>query len=297
VAGSFLIEKDRLHSQRDALLCLVAGAGVGVVIAGYNYKVYGAVTEPFTPNRGYFSIAFWLPHVLFYASALMIIWPAMLLAPLFDRSRLRWLVRGLVVVFLGPLLFYYFHDTTEHWLETLVVGQRLLQVALPLWVVSYACVVDEWVAVPLRRAFGDQAWSVLATVSCAGLLAANAVAFARHQTHLHALQMARDAIAAHVPSGALIIYQGAVSKLVGAPLETPAYHLRALEYQQQPAEDPAVLFGDLEHAPRPWFFALLRRGESDALSEYARSLITHFGLEAVPLGTPLAALYVARAKP
>jgi len=34
----------------------------------------------------------------------------MLFAPVLDRSRLRWLVRGVIVLFLGPLLFYYFHD-------------------------------------------------------------------------------------------------------------------------------------------------------------------------------------------
>lgn len=297
VAGSFLISTNRPRPWRDAALCLLAGASIGMLIIGYNYAIYGQLTEPFTRDRGYFSVAFLLPHTAFYASALLIIWPGMLLAPILDRSPLRWLLRGMIAIYLGPLLFYYFHDKAQGRLETLVVGQRLLQVALPLWVVSYAGVLDDWLAAPLRHSLGDQAWRVTAMVVCVGLLAGNGLAFARHQTHLAALRQARDAFVAHIPADALIVYQGAVPKLVGTPLGIPVYRLRALEYQGQPAEDPAALAGSLDRERRPWFLAILRRAPAEQPTSYALSLIERYGLEPITLNAPLAALYVAKARP
>jgi hypothetical protein len=297
VAGSFLVPPCRPRARADLVLCLLAGAAVGALIAGYNRATYGSIMEPFTRDRGYFSAAFLIPHARFYTAALLIFWPAMLLAPFFDRSPLRWLVRGMIVVFLGPLLVYYFHDITARWLETLIVGQRLLQVALPLWVVSYAGVLDDWLARPIRRGLGELGWKVLATAVCVGLLAANGLMFARHQAHLDGLRKARDAFVAHVPAGSLIVYQGAVPKLIGTPLEVPEYRLRALEYQGQPAEDPETLFKTLARAPRPWFLAILCQTPGETPTPNTRSLIDHFGLEPVALDAPLAVLYVAQAEP
>ena len=134
-------------------------------------------------------------------------------------------------------------------------------------------------------------------VACASLLGANGLAFSRHQTHLAALRQARDALVAHVPADALIVYQGAVPKLVGTPLEIPVYRLRALEYQGRPAEDPVDLARSLDRERRPWFLAILLRAAAEQPSSYALSLIERYGLEPVGLDAPLAALYVARARP
>src|SRR5262245_19788356 len=100
----------------------------------------------------------------------MTIWPAMLPAPLLDRSLLRWLIRGVCGLFFGFLTLYYFHDRAPDWLGTAVVGQRLLQVALPLWVVAYAGVLDDRVAGPLRRRLGGRTCAGLEALACAGLL-------------------------------------------------------------------------------------------------------------------------------
>ena len=99
-----------LRGWRNAVACVLAGGVAGSALVAYNLAVYGTPTEPFTMHRGVFAAAFVVPHLAFYAAALLVIWPGMLLAPLLDRSRIRWLVRGVIVVFLGPLLFYYFHD-------------------------------------------------------------------------------------------------------------------------------------------------------------------------------------------
>ena len=84
------------------LCVLSAGSGLpAALIVLYNLAVYHAPLEPFTAGRGYFSAAFLVPHAAFYTTALLAIWPAMLLAPVLDRSPLRWLIRGLCGVFLA----------------------------------------------------------------------------------------------------------------------------------------------------------------------------------------------------
>jgi len=305
VAGSFVFPRAGANAKpwRDATLCLLAGAAAGCMLAGYNLAVYGTANEPFTSKRGYFSAAFVVPNATFYATALLVVWPGMLFAPVLDRSRLRWLVRGAIVIFLGPLLFYYFHDAAPGWLETSVIGLRLLQVALPLWVVSYAGVIDDWVAAPVRRRLGGREWEWLVAFVCVGLLAANGLGFARHQRHLDALRRARDAVVANVAGGSLVIYRGSLPKIVGTPLGVPEYGLRMLEYEGKPAEAPAILYRSLDRElhdrRRAWYLANLTRrpGEPVVLTEYARALVERYRMERIPVESPMLSLYVARPEP
>jgi hypothetical protein len=294
VAAAFVVPPGRPRPCRDAALYLAAGSAAGALMAGYNLVVYGAPMEPFSASRGYFSPRFFSGHALFYAGALMVIWPAMVLAPVLDRSPLRWLVRGLCLLFLAPLTVNYFHDRRPHWLEELVVGQRLLQVVLPVWVVSYAGVVDEWVAGPLRRALGGRTRAGLVGILCAGLLASNGLLFARHQRHLLALREARDQLVARMPEGSLVLQSGSVYKLVGVPLGVPTYRLRSLEYEGRPAEPPEQLLRDLGRETRRWFLAVLHRSPGAPLSPHARDVIDRFALEPVPVRSPLVSLYRRR---
>ena len=181
------LDRDRPRRYRDALLCMTAGSAAGLLIVAYNLAVYGTFLDPFTSNRGYFSSQFLGPNGLFYMGALMAIWPFMLPAPLLDRSRLRWLVRGVCGFFLTTVIFYYFHDRGKSWVETAVLGQRLIQVALPLWIISYAVVLDEWIVEPSRRWVGGRAKVVLAAAACIGLFAANGLIFRKHHQHLNRL--------------------------------------------------------------------------------------------------------------
>ena len=302
VAGSFIFPREGTSARpwHDAALCLLAGVAVGGMLVGYNLAVYGTPSEPFTMNRGYFSAAFLVPNSAFYATALLVIWPGMLLAPVLDRSRLRWLVRGVIVLFLGPLLFYYFHDVAPGWLETSVVGLRLIQVALPLWIVSYAGVIDDWVAVPVRRRMSDRAWGWLVASACVGLLAANGLGFARHQRHLDTLCRARDAVVENVPEGSLVMYQGSLFKILGTPFGVPEYRLRQLEFEGKPVDDPDSLYCDLEgelyERRQEWYLAILHRtpGGPLTLTECARGLVERYRMERIPVESPLLSLYVAR---
>jgi hypothetical protein len=124
--------------------------------------------------------------------------------------------------------------------------------------------------------------------------------FARHQHHLEELRGARDEVVANVPEGALMVYQGALFKIVGTPLGVPEYRLRELEFEGKPAVDPARLYTDLDRElddrHREWYFAILLRapGEPVPLTMYARSLVERFSMERIPVASPLLNLYVAR---
>lgn len=291
VAAAFVFPRGRRHPWRDAALCLIGGGIAGSLLVVYNLVVYHAPTEPFTGRRGFFSTSFLRPHAWFYASALMTLWPAMLLAPGLDRSSLRWLVRGVCSLFLGFLTLYYFHDRAANWLGTVVVGQRLLQVALPLWIVSYAGVIDDWIARPLRHRCRDRIWGGLVVLGCVGLLGATAILFDRHQRHLNELLEARDAVIAAVPAHSLILYDGSFLKLVGIPDGVPTYRLRQLTYLDRPAEDPGQLFADLDHEPAPWYLAVLHKEAGGPTTAFAREVIDRYGLLPIATHSHLVSLY------
>jgi len=174
---------------------------------------------------------------------------------------------------------------------------------LPLWVISYVGVIDDWIAAPIRRRLRGRDWEWLVAFVCVGLLVANGLLFARHQLHLDELRRARDAVVANVPGGSLVIYQGSLFKIVGTPLGVPEYRLRALEFEGKPADDPAFLHRDLDRElfdrRRVWYFAILQRTPAKPVpsTEYSRALVERYRMEPIPVESPLLSLYVARPEP
>lgn len=289
VAAAFRFPKGRPHPWRDAALCLVSGGLAGGAILAYNLILYHHPTQAARESSGLFSSEFLIPQATFYATALLAIWPAMLLAPVFDRSSVRWLVRGVCALYFAFLSFYYFHDRGPGWLETLVVGQRLMQVALPLWIVSYAGVVDDWLARPLRRRLDRRLWAFLVALGCTGLLAVTGMMFSRHQGHLARLRAARDAMVATVPSGSLVVANNVLIKLFGIPQGLPSYRFRLLDFQDQPLNHSR----ELQQEHQPWYLAILPRVAGSPLPPDARDLVEKYHLEPVPSSDPGLSLYVA----
>lgn len=285
VAAAFPFTPDRPHPTRDALLCLLTGGGIGGLIVAYNLALYGTLTDPFSANRGYFSWDLLGPHLLFYGSVLLVLWPGMLLAPVLDRSPIRWLVRGVCGFYLVFLSTYYFHDTGSGWIETVVVGQRLLEVALPLWVVSYAGMIDDWVARPVQRRLGQRAWKGLVVLCCGALLAGTGMLFHRHQAHLNRLHAARAAIAAAVPEGSLVVVNSVLIKLFAIPSEAPSYRCRLINGLGDA--------GELDRESRSWYLALLPTRPGGPLPESAQKLFIRYHLTRIPTSVPELALYVA----
>jgi hypothetical protein len=229
-----------------------------------------------------------VPQARFYAAALMVIWPGMLLAPLLDRSTLGGLVRGVCGLFVVLYLFYYWHDEGVGWFATAAVGQRLLLVVLPLWVVSYAGVLDNLVAAPLYRRVGQRLGGGLAAVACAGLLAAIALMFSEHQGHLRRLLAVRDAVSAVAPEGAPVAVNPTVEKLFGVPTWPPSYRLIRLA-------DVAAGRGLPEDlAAVPWYVAAVAKSPADTTVADARAVAERFGMARVSTGIPGLLLYTSR---
>ena len=204
-------------------------------------------------------------QVPFYAMALMVFWPGMLIAPALDRSPLRGIARGVAVVYFVFFSFYYWHDTGSNLIETLITGLRLMQVALPVWIVSYAIVVDDRLAAPLCRRFGPRVVALACLAIVIVLFAANAVGFIKHSKYLRTLEAGRDALAAEAPSGSVVIQHGAVSKLFAIPEGRPVYRW----WNIGPGGSPynPRLDAVLDGLRSPWFLAILARGDA-SLSDY-----------------------------
>jgi hypothetical protein len=295
VAAAFLAPARPRPRPGRAARCLAAGAAGGAALAAYNLAVYGRPVDPFTAPRAWFSARFLGPNLVFYEVALMAVWPGLLLAPALDRSRLRWLTRGVIALFLGPLLFYSFHDRGPGWLETQVLGQRLVQVALPLWVVAYAGVADDLAAAPLRARLGPRARAGLTALACLALLGANALASFRHQRRLEALADARDALRDAVPPGAMIAYQGELFKAAMGPDGAQLYDARGFAAGERPWYFPEVTPGELDRAPRPWYLAALKPRPDAPLSDAFREAVARHGLRPVPTASPRLVVYRAGA--
>jgi hypothetical protein len=275
VAATFLFLPNRTHPKRDALLCLLAGGALGALLVSYNLWLYGNPVEAHSNSHGSFGLQYFEAQAPYYVCALMAFWPAMLLAPLFDRSRLRWMIRGVCGFFFVFLSFYYFHDKTNRWIETLIVGQRLLQVALPLWITSYACVVDDWVAGPLRRWLGRRGWAGLVALVCAGLLAATGLIFRKHQDHLNRLCVIRDVAAATIPPGSKVIYDGPFLTIFGIPSGLPPYRWRPLLFQYAVMDK----MWQIDEERQPWYLALAPKWPGEPMHAAARALVDEYQME------------------
>jgi hypothetical protein len=253
VAASFLLTPGRKHPRREAILCLIVGGLCGSAIVAYNLSLYHHPTDPLPTMRGSWSNEYIVPMAIYYGTALMTIWPAMLLAPLLDRTSIRWTVRGICGLYLALFLRYYWHDSGNNWVETAVLGLRLLEVALPIWVVSYAAVLGDRLAPPVLRVLGRRGFAALAAVACAGLLALTGLMFATHQAHLNDLLSARDAVVLAIPDGSTVVANGNVKKVFGVPSGLPSYRWFNLPY---------IKFGVVPEKP-PWYLAVLAKSPED----------------------------------
>ncbi len=280
VAAAFQFPAARAHPWRQAALCLISGGLCGGLIVAYNLAMFGHATDPNPSMHGpLLDTGYVTVNAGFYAGALMLIWPGMLLAPILDRSILRWLARGVCGLYLAFFLAYYWYDRGSSWVETCVLGLRLIEVALPIWIVSYAGVVDEWVAAPLRRRIGLGASRALAASGCLALLAATGLMFARHQRHLAALGAGRAAMARAVPDGAAVMANGNLSKLFAIPTGPPSYR-----WLWEPPRSPET-----------WYVATLAKRPADPAVAEAREFAEGRGMTPVSSGNDRLFIYKSEA--
>ncbi len=227
VGLAILLDREIPDARKQATSCVLTTAAAGAAIVALNYWLYGSATGIV---KGVFGIEYLAGNALFYGAALNAIWPGMLLVALFGRSRIRAVsaaVWGPVLVF---FLFYYFFDVGTGPAQTLVLGQRLLQVALPAMIAACGAVLGARIAPIINRKLPAAAAGLAVLAGLAALTFATGVMFSRHQAHLRNLLRARQAIVDAVPPGATLFANSVAEKLVGVPYEgIPAYRLRVFE--------------------------------------------------------------------
>jgi hypothetical protein len=267
----------------ESVKFLVAGSSIATLLSIYNLRLYGSVWG--VTAQGYFSWRFLLPHLLFYSLALLLLWPGMLLAPLLDRSRLSALARATGFPTVLLFSFYYFHDHGSSWAEDIVLGQRLIQCVLPVWIIAYASVISRKV-VPVLVNISPVLWRTAAGASTVILFLAQWYTFRRHQDHLQLLRSVRDEVVATVPAGAPIVANYMVQKLFG--IADPA-----LPYYSWIRLDAAVQ-GPIESllpGAQSWYCGVFPKGPDDQALKDLPEFLQRYRLKSVQTRTPGLLLY------
>jgi hypothetical protein len=223
VAAALWLERSVDGRRREAIGCLLTGGAIGVLLGIYNHIVYGSALG--WTKQGYFSLSFVPGHLAFYAVALLVIWPGMLIAPFVDRSHRRLVTLAFVLPILCLFIPYYFIDAGPSFGQTLILGQRLIEPIIPIMIVSYGVMVATWIAGPVGRKIGTIGGRVIGVGASLVGLALIAGIFRAHENHLRQLNHAAMAFEQAVPDGSTVLLNTTLGKLVGTPLGGKMYHL------------------------------------------------------------------------
>ncbi|MGQ0721435.1 MAG: hypothetical protein ACT4PE_07675 [Candidatus Eiseniibacteriota bacterium] len=212
------LECARRRVPAGRLATLLAGlVPGGVALAVYQHVAFGRWwrgTSGYRDDRadigmeGQFGLHELVPGAVHYGSALLAVFPLMLLGVLFYRGRDRWFVR---TVTLGTTLFfclYYYRDTAGGWPASAVVGLRFLVPVLPMFLLAYVEMLDRWTRrVPVRLLAGGVG---------AVALAACAVVHAGHDALLRGVDAEVRLLHAVTPEGAVILCDTEARKRIHA---------------------------------------------------------------------------------
>lgn len=243
-----------------ALRCLLGMLPFLALNSVYNFYAMGS---PFKSaySAGQLSLSN-LPKLgPLYASSLLVIYPLMLLAPLFYRGRFwREGLAATTAVFLVASLYYEFTYGSNR-LQTLVSIVRQLLPVMPFYLLAYCGVLSRWVpAVWLRRA---RAWPLACTV-----LAVMAAALCwGHQKYLRGLQAVQAEIRQTLPPGCTVYASKDAFKL-HQPIWEPDK-----TYRELPGVSDAEAQADLR--ARPVFAVLYLRSRGFANEDYWNQFILH----------------------
>lgn len=229
VAIAILLDRRIADARRQAVLCMLTAGAAGAVLVAMNYRLYGSATGIV---KGVFGFEYLAGNAIFYGAALNVIWPLMLLVVAFGRSPVRAAAAAVWGPMLAFFLFYYFFDVGTGPAQTLVLGQRLLQVALPAMIAAYAAALGAGALPVAVRRLPARLLRAVVVAGLALLAAGTGLMFSRHQAHLENLLVAREAIVDAVPAGATLFTNTTAEKLVGVPYDgVPAYRLEVYEQE------------------------------------------------------------------
>ena len=223
----------RAGGWRGVLQTGVAAAVGALPLVVFNLTVYGSLVDPFSAGRGAFALEFLKEQIPFYLMALSLFWPLMFFAPILLTGPARTVSRGVCLTFLVLLGCYYFHDTGANRVQTAVLGLRLMQVALPVWILSYALVLAR-----VEQQFQNKqiyAWkNHLAILLLCICIIMTTVLFQGHSRRLDDYARRRAALLQAVPENAMILNEGMMPKLLGIyRADQPDYEFYAVTFAGQ----------------------------------------------------------------
>lgn len=194
------------------------------------------------------------------------------------------------------MLLYSFHDEGAGRMQSWVVSLRLLQPALPIWIVGYAAAASGLVAPYLRR--GLRATAAVAILGCALLVIGQVVMFSAHQRHLETLRQAREAVVSRVPGGARVVGNSTLRKLF-AILDSDLPPYRWIAYDREgEVIGPAALDRALAASPdgaERWYLAVLPKRPGYEFPFELRETIRRYHM--IPIQTPAPDLILYRSGP
>lgn len=287
VLAAMFVTLPRREWVREVVLCCAATTAGVVSLVSYNAAMFGSPLPPFAPL---FDAGFLFHNVGFYLIALALLWPLMIVTPVVDRSVNRLYFMALSLPLLGLLCLYYWYDKGASYSETVVLGQRLLQPALPAWIVAYSVTADDWIVSRLQSHLPERL--VTCTVVFAGivLLSGVGLAFRAHQLHLLRFVSARDEVISIIPKGSLVVGNGTLRKVFGVTYDgVPEYRWKMYEFEGVVLDHTAVIAAESQ----AWFIAYLEKsGTADDMHSIDEE-VEKFGMTRLPTSSPGLVIYRA----
>lgn len=285
----------RCRSIRPAVtVCLAAAVGAIPMIV-FNLVAYGSIFDPFSAGRGAFGPQYLSEQLPFYVEALSLFWPLMFFAPLLARGPAQVVIPGICGTFLALLGCYYFHDASGSRIQTDIIGLRLMQVALPAWIVAYGVALARLQNIIPARLRADSrvavglAWAfvILGTVLTTGI-------FVQHQRRLADLDLRRQEVLRQTPGGGFIMYEGIVSKLMGIYREDqPPYQFHMVTFMGMYSYTPHEIRAAIASG-QPAYLIFSPKNGGEEPTKFFSELVEKLDGEPVPSESPLVRVWKAR---
>lgn len=232
---------------------------VAVAVA-YSYKLF---SQPVVPRFGVFGPEFLSEHFPFYLIALGLLWPALVLAPVLYRGPHKWFFILATYPFLLFFSLYYFRDKIEgSHSQSLIVGLRFLQIALPVWILCYSLwLTDLAKNIPLVKQ--SSVWSLRFIILVAPIFPLVALNSA-HSRHLEKLKIIKEAVENTIPENSLVVTNAFVSKLISIPTEGQK-QFRVLPIELFEANEQVIAA-----EKQPWFVVMRPKVSMTGLEDLER---------------------------
>jgi 4-amino-4-deoxy-L-arabinose transferase-like glycosyltransferase len=233
---------------RSALMLLAGFAPLAGLIAAYNSYAYGSPFSFPMYLTGHFSPVYFWHNAWYYGTALTILYPLMLVAPL-AAGRGRRLLLGLpAYALLGLYCFFSYTYDVPGLPARLTVGVRYLLPALPFFVLAFVITAD--------RLLGQFRAGWLKYAGVAGMALLSVAIQLRHDRVLRVQADYQRLLLANVPESALLLGDAKVTELVGYAWGwRDYYHIAEFNV---PVPLDSVLAGD-----RPLYAALAQKPGAD----------------------------------